>query len=739
MNAMNRSIRLAAAFLLAATATAAFPQNIAWTRSLYGPGGTAMALSDGRVVTRTMAADGAGNVFVVGSGSIAGGGRSALATKLDAATGNTLWQKNFGTTDAVATGVALDAAGNAYVIGYTYVSASNVDVVVVKYAAADGSLLWQRTFDSGTSDYAYALAVDASGNVVVGAEVLNAAGNTDIKVLDYAAADGTLAWQQTIDGGRDDFVTDLSLDGAGNVLVAGVSVNAAGNSDMRVAKLAGTTGAIAWNRAIDNGAADEAFAIAADAAGNAYVAGYFTVSGAPSAIVTKFSGTDGTILWERGMGTGSGQSIAVDGAGNVVMVAQVTGPGGHDFRTAKFATDGTAIWDKTFDSGGDDFAYQVALDANGNATVVGTSNTGGNYDWRAIQYAAADGSMSWTSHYNGTGDGTDENYGVALGGGAVYLGGTSVEQGKPSGLRVAKLASGSTMAAGGRRSNADFDGDLRADLLWTLGDGSVRAWLMKGATAVDSAVILGPGSGWKAIGTGDLDGDGKADIAWTGPNGAAGVWLMDGLTPRSATQILAGGTGWTLTAVADFDGDGKADLLWTHANGAVALWLMDGLTPRAGAQVLDPGSGWKVATVGDLDGDGKADLLLTDASGTVAGWFMNGTQVRSSTTYLTGGSGWLPVATGDLDGDGIADIVWTRSDGSAAVWLMNGATVKSGSQILGPGTGWTPRKVADFDGDGTADIAWDHTDGSVGLWFMKNGAATSATTLLGAGNPWKLN
>lgn len=49
-------------------------------------------------------------------------------------------------------------------------------------------------------------------------------------------------------------------------------------------------------------------------------------------------------------------------------------------RTVKYDASGAIAWDKTYDSGGDDYAYQVAVDANGNAIVAGSTVAGGNYD-----------------------------------------------------------------------------------------------------------------------------------------------------------------------------------------------------------------------------------------------------------------------------------------------------------------------------------------------------------------------
>src|SRR5689334_14151649 len=88
-----------------------------------------------------------------------------------------------GTDEAVK--VVRDAAGDIIVTGTTAGGFPGVGMVTIKYSGADGSVLWQhRNEDPWNGDtFAYALAVDGSGNVVV------AGSSVTVK---YAAADGAL-------------------------------------------------------------------------------------------------------------------------------------------------------------------------------------------------------------------------------------------------------------------------------------------------------------------------------------------------------------------------------------------------------------------------------------------------------------------------------------------------------------------------------------------------------------------
>src|SRR5439155_701956 len=106
-----------------------------------------------------------------GLGGASAGDYDAFVAKYDPA-GNALWIRQFGTSgDDGPCGVAVDAAGNVYVAGFTSgnlggASAGDYDAFVAKYDAA-GSAFWTRQF--GTSDYddAHGVAVDAAGNVYV--------------------------------------------------------------------------------------------------------------------------------------------------------------------------------------------------------------------------------------------------------------------------------------------------------------------------------------------------------------------------------------------------------------------------------------------------------------------------------------------------------------------------------------------------------------------------------------------
>ena len=86
------------------------------------------------------------------------------------------WERRFdagtGSTDQ-ASDIAVDGDGNAYVTGWSYKSGSGTDYLTISYDPSGGMRWKARTSGTGSNnDYAYAVRVDALGNVFVTGEVI---------------------------------------------------------------------------------------------------------------------------------------------------------------------------------------------------------------------------------------------------------------------------------------------------------------------------------------------------------------------------------------------------------------------------------------------------------------------------------------------------------------------------------------------------------------------------------------
>ncbi len=227
-----------------------------------------------------------------------------------------------------------------------------------------------------------------------------------------------LGWAKQNKGIGQSTVIDMALDTAGNIYAVGYFTDtvdfdpgtdtflmaSAGDRDVFIQKLTGS-GDFVWAKRVGSAGADEAQAIALDAAGNVYTVGAFTgtVDFNPAAATNNLASNGGVDVfalkltsvgnYSWAIRNGNAQiddvkDVAVDAAGNVYLTGSFIGtvdfnPGGGtanlvatgtlfpDFYVQKLATNGTYTWAKRVGSSGFDEAYSITLDAIGNVYVTG--------------------------------------------------------------------------------------------------------------------------------------------------------------------------------------------------------------------------------------------------------------------------------------------------------------------------------------------------------------------------------
>jgi len=736
MHAASRFVPIGiAAGLIAVSAldVAAQTPPVSWAVSAYGPDNAPATLACGFCASdqRSLAVDGAGDVIVTGYTDIATVS-DIMTVKFSGATGAVIWAKTF---DSPGSGydqswaMALDAAGNAIVTGYTWMGGAEYDIKTIKYAAADGAILWQNTFAGPSSgiDFGIAIAVDGAGNAIVGGNVWNGA-NDDMKTVKFAAADGTVVWDKTFAGaaGANDYVYAVAVDGAGNVLVTGEATNAAlSGPDWKTIKYAAADGAVLWAATFagaGNGL-DIPYGIAIDGANNVIVAGNSQIGAAADAKydakIVKYDGTNGGGLWEKTFaGPGGGDdmfyALALDAAGNAIATGfTFDSTGNNDWNTVKYrGTDGAILWAKTFAGSGNlsDVSVAVAVDAAGNAIVGGRVNNSAdpdNRDMQAVKYAASDGALLWSYTHAGSAGGFDRVAAVAARAGAVFLAGESLETGFPAGWRIVKL--------GSAKIRADFNADRRSDVLWrNSGTGENYLFFMNGLSIANEGYLRTVAvPDWQIVATGDFDGNGSADVLWR--NAASGenyVYFMDGLAIANEGFLRTVPLAWQVAGAGDFDGDGKDDVLWRDSStGETYVYFMNGLSiANEGYLRTVANTSWQVAGVGDFDGDGRADVLWRNGtSGENYLFFLNGLSIPNEGYVRTVPvPDWQIKGVGDFDGDGKSDVLWRNSaSGENYLYLMNGLSIANEGYVRTVAVpDWQLVATGDYDGDGKADVLW---------------------------------
>jgi hypothetical protein len=387
----------------------------------YAASGTLIWAADlgagaGGAVGTDVAVDGSGDVYTVGyfdgtgdfdpSGThdlSSSGGNNVYVSKLSSS-GGYIWAADLGAgaTDAVGLGIALDGSGNVYTTGYFYGTGNfdpsgthdltssptgNYNAYVSKLSSS-GSYIWAAALGAGASSAAgYGIAVDSSGNVYTTGQ-FEGTGNFD--------SSGTHDLTSSPPGSFNAYVSKLN-----------------------------SSGSYVWAADLGAGGITEGNGIAVDSSGNVCTTGEFKSTGnfdpsgthdltsSPTgnfnAYVSKLS-SSGSYLWAADLGAGAstaGNSIALDGSGNVYTTGLFAGTGNfdpsgtHDITSgsgnentyvSKLTSSGVYAWDADLGAGAT-FAYGlgITVDGAGHIYTTGQFAGTGNFNPTGTQYLTGSG------------------------------------------------------------------------------------------------------------------------------------------------------------------------------------------------------------------------------------------------------------------------------------------------------------------------------------------------------------
>ena len=495
------------------------------------------------------------------------------------------------------TGIAVDGLGDAYLTGYTdsttfpLVSPFQTTAAgsfVAKLRPRGNALLYSSYLGSSTgATTAEAIALDAAGSAYVtgytagtnfptvnALQAANAStvGLQDAFVSKVSASGSALVYSTYLGGSDNDIGRAIVVDGAGAAYVAGDSYSTnfpttsgavqrtfgGGQYDAFVAKLTPAGTALAYSTYLGGSDSESGNGIAIDGAGAAYVVGetgsttFPTTPGAPqrslrgaacgvplcaNAYATKLTPSGGALVYSTYLGGsgGAGDSaaaVAVDNAGDAYLVGTTSSP---DFLTADavqsrygggttdaFVTElnaaGTAPVYSTYLGGGnDDFGDSIAVDAAGGAYITGytygsfptanalqASSGGGSQDaFVAKIRGTRSGSVPWHAHGGGgmgsIGGGVDLQVDLADGHLDARMAGLSLS-GRGPDIAIERTWDSTLAGAGGGGLAASvtprMGGVLTATVSYTDGSGAVWPFVYTGGpTAAPPYTAYAPPAG----------------------------------------------------------------------------------------------------------------------------------------------------------------------------------------------------------------------------------------------------
>ncbi|MFB3895544.1 MAG: SBBP repeat-containing protein [bacterium] len=349
--------------------------------------------------------------------------------------------------------IAVDNGGNTYITGATYssdfpttsgvfdTSYSNVDIFVAKLNPNGTGLVYSTYLGGSDVDYSNGIAIDSSGNAYIiggtlsdnfpatsGAFDVTYNGGTNFGdvIISKLNANGTgLIYSTYLGGGNDDYGAGIAVDSSGYVYVTGYTASVltfptttnaidrsfnGGADDAFISKLNSNGTGLVYSTFLGGSGYDEAYSIALDNSGNAYITGgtsssdFPTTSGAfdssynggniyGDSFVSKLNADGTSLVYSTYLGGSDGDSgvdIAVDTSGNAYLTGftkstdfpTTTGAfdtacnqnnsDASDSFVSKLNSTGTALLYSIFLGGrNDDYGYSIAIDKSGNAYVTG--------------------------------------------------------------------------------------------------------------------------------------------------------------------------------------------------------------------------------------------------------------------------------------------------------------------------------------------------------------------------------
>lgn len=293
------------------------------------------------------------------------------------------------------THIAAGPSGTVYVAGWRHAEAFSERMVVAKYTAS-GRRIWLRTFAGRNGASPGGLAVDAAGNAfVAGSERYDGAAGSHIAVLKYSSRNGTRKWLRRYDGPAplgNDFARAVAVGPKGAVYVTGGTTTTAGGFDALLVKFVdkGSSATRAWIRTYRNPTAppllnaDEGVRVVLDRAGRLYWAGSSDQgTGKRTVFVRRVAAATGKAVWTDRVPNDPNLDLALVDlaafpAGGVVAagVRSPTPATGVDTLVVRYAATGAQRFSHMTSGTGDESARALAVNGAGDIAVAGTMDCG---------------------------------------------------------------------------------------------------------------------------------------------------------------------------------------------------------------------------------------------------------------------------------------------------------------------------------------------------------------------------
>jgi len=276
--------------------------------------------------------------------------------------GNPFWSSS---SDVRFEAIVLDKAGNIFAVG----GASWL--FLTRKFQPNGNILWTQTYQYLLGGTSKDITMDKNEDVIITGRIPQSQSLNDYMTIKYSNS-GALMWERRYNGGNEDAAYAITSDDSNNVYVTGWNRNS--STDILTIKYS-PEGDTVWKAVYDGGGFDVGYDIEVDSLGCVYVGG---VTNSSSYITIKYD-VNGNLLWSR---VQISQQIPyfpvlkLDKNRNVYMSFVSFRPGNFsNYAVVKYNNDGVQQWIAEYYSPGFNHIYDLTLDKNTNVYVTGASGS----------------------------------------------------------------------------------------------------------------------------------------------------------------------------------------------------------------------------------------------------------------------------------------------------------------------------------------------------------------------------
>lgn len=268
--------------------------------------------------------------------------------------GKLIWAKGInGSSNELGCGITCDSKNNVYITGGTFSSELKFDTISIKSSAFDSEIKKEQEHKKQVTAW-----LDSNGNIHPdsikgGRRIVYTPGGPSVHhkekifIAKYSDA-GVLQWAEIVGGSDDEETSAITTDKENNIFVTGrfqsssmtmetSTMTNEGSNDIFIAKY-GSDGHVFWAKSVGGIADDRGNNIKMDAAGNAYITGWFA---SPKVYFDK------------------------------IILTNSGGKGFTDLFIAKYDTNGNALWAENAKGIESEWANAVDIDKDGNMYLTG--------------------------------------------------------------------------------------------------------------------------------------------------------------------------------------------------------------------------------------------------------------------------------------------------------------------------------------------------------------------------------